>query len=590
MSATAAVLECAETVPHDEPNESAPTWAVCTGDDTKATVSGFEVRRYAESSIFALWRKSTDDSPEVRIGSGLWVRGMARDAEGLGWCHVVAFVDCDCTLRQWLMPRELLAADRSDLIRHLLGRGYDAVLSKEARDGLVAYLGATPKDRFTTVTSIGWHGESFVLPDRAIGPGAYLLAATPAAATLPGGTIDRWRKHVALPCRGNTRLTFALSLAFASPLLAVDGMESGGVHLVGGSSVGKSTAAHVARSAWGVELQSWRATDNGLEGVAARHSDVGLVLDEIGQVDGRIVGEVAYMLANGQGKGRAARDGGDRARLSWRLLFLSTGETTLAKHMGDSGKRARAGQELRLVSIEADAGAGMGLFENIHGLPAPAAFADRLVEACKANHGHAGPKFVERLVADIAGARTIIEQVRTRFDRDIGLDDADGQVQRVARRFALIAAAGELATEYGLTGWAPGTAIGSAIECFGAWRASWAPAGSREAERAIEAVVSFLQTQASRFQTRDHDAERHPIRDRAGFVIQGEPDEWLIYPSTFREEVCNGLRVEQVTEALISLGHLTPGSDGKRQIQRRADGRSQRFYVVRGSVLEGGRV
>ena len=160
-------------------------------------------------------------------------------------------------------------------------------------------------------------------------------------------------------------------------------------------------------------------------------------------------------------------------------------------------------------------------------------------------------------------------------------------MQRVARRFALVAAAGEIATGYGLTGWERGEATIGAMTCFTSWRTSWTPSGSREAERAIEAVVSFLQTQASRFQQRDHDTERFPIRDRAGFVVPGEPDEWLIYPSTFRDEVCRGLRVEQVTDALIARGHLKPTKDGKRQVNRSAGGRSQRFYVVRASVLEG---
>jgi hypothetical protein len=52
-------------------------------------------------------------------------------------------------------------------------------------------------------------------------------------------------------------------------------------------------------------LQRWRATDNGQEAQAAQHSDGLLVLDELGQVDPKVAGESAYMLANGQGKARA---------------------------------------------------------------------------------------------------------------------------------------------------------------------------------------------------------------------------------------------------------------------------------------------
>lgn len=63
---------------------------------------------------------------------------------------------------------------------------------------------------------------------------------------------------------------------------------------------------------------------------------------------------VAYMLANGAGKVRSDKNGCARKRLSWRLLFLSTGEISLAAHIEQSGKRARAGQEARILDIPAD--------------------------------------------------------------------------------------------------------------------------------------------------------------------------------------------------------------------------------------------
>jgi putative DNA primase/helicase len=55
----------------------------------------------------------------------------------------------------------------------------------------------------------------------------------------------------------------------------------------------------------------------------------------MGQAGAKVVSEVAYMLANGQGKGRASRDGQARKVHSWRLLFLSTGEITLADKVAE---------------------------------------------------------------------------------------------------------------------------------------------------------------------------------------------------------------------------------------------------------------
>lgn len=178
------------------------------------------------------------------------------------------------------------------------------------------------------------------------------------------GTLAEWQHKVAACAVGNSRLALFLSAAFAGPLLDIVGEQSGGIHLVGKAQSGKSTAAYIAGSVWGRgdregQIRAWRGTANGLEGVASETSDTVLILDEMGQADSREVGEITYMLANNSGKMRAGRTGNARARKTWRVLFLSTGEVTLAAKMGEAGKRIMAGQEVRLVNIPADAGAGM---------------------------------------------------------------------------------------------------------------------------------------------------------------------------------------------------------------------------------------
>jgi uncharacterized protein (DUF927 family) len=150
------------------------------------------------------------------------------------------------------------------------------------------------------------------------------------------GMLEEWQEHVARYAISNSRLGLALSTAFAAPLLYPTSSESGGFHFRGGSSTGKTTALIVAGSAWGGGgvrgfIRTWRATSNGLEGVAALHCDALLCLDEMGQVDGREAGAIAYMLANGCGKARANRDGFARPAAEWRLLFLSSGEVGLAE-------------------------------------------------------------------------------------------------------------------------------------------------------------------------------------------------------------------------------------------------------------------
>ena len=94
------------------------------------------------------------------------------------------------------------------------------------------------------------------------------------------GTLKAWQGMARLAV-GNSRLVFLLSTAFAGPLLQLVGVEGGGVHLVGSSTVGKTTGLKVAGSVWGGGglngyIRTWRATDNALEGtaVALRHASV----------------------------------------------------------------------------------------------------------------------------------------------------------------------------------------------------------------------------------------------------------------------------------------------------------------------------
>ncbi|GHL81600.1 hypothetical protein ECZU36_28840 [Escherichia coli] len=131
-----------------------------------------------------------------------------------------------------------------------------------------------------------------------------------------------------------------------------------------------------------------RATGNALEGIASRHNDALLPLDELREVDPREAGMIAYMLANGQGKGRARTDGEVRNRRHWTLLLFSTGELSLAEHTECAGERLYAGMDVRMVQIPSDTGQH-GSFEQLHGFASGQQFADTLCDRVARFHGTA---------------------------------------------------------------------------------------------------------------------------------------------------------------------------------------------------------
>jgi uncharacterized protein (DUF927 family) len=420
------------------------------------------------------------------------------------------------------------------------------------------------------------------------------------------GDMKTWQAELARYAVGNSRLAFAMSAGFAGPLLHPTESESGGFHFRGGSSIGKTTVLQVAASIWGNRefIRTWRATSNGMEGIAALHNDTLLLLDEMGQVDGREVGQIAYMIANGIGKTRASRTGQARKAARWRTIFLSTGEVGLADKIAEDGRgrRAAAGQEVRIVDIPADAGVGLGIFEELHGFPSADAFARHLKVASGRYYGRACHEFVQRLVNNYDCIAPTVEGYSKEFLAEAMPQNADGQVSRVCARFALAAAAGEMATAFGVLPWPAGEASKAAARCFRDWleaRGGVEPAEEREAISAVRRFIELHGT--SRFEpmgaliptTGTGDPIDVRIPNRAGFrrMAEGEGGiEYLVLPEVWRSEVCAGMDPVRVAKTLAARGYLDTGEDGKLGKKSRLPGFTSpvRCYTISPGILGDG--
>jgi uncharacterized protein (DUF927 family) len=468
-----------------------------------------------------LWKELKDDAEgngrAFRVSGPFDVVARTRDGEGEGHGLLLRWNDRDGVTHEWALPLAELAGEAAMVRSRLASGGLDMPHTRPGRDALTEYLSRVrPRRTARTVRRVGWFfgpkgGAAFVLPGKTYGEAAGEAVILDVADRVPpifrqAGTAAGWRERVAGHCAGNSRLVLSVSLAFAAPLLTLLGEEGGGVQLRGNSRTGKSTALRVASSVWGPPTgadsftRNWRSTGNGLEGVAALHNDLLLPLDEVGQMDPRELGETAYMLANGTGKTRSQRAGTVRPVAAWRLLFLSTGEETLEDVMRRAGKDMKAGQEARFVDLPADAEMGMGLFEELHTADGeattPGSFAEALTAATVRDHGTAGPAFlsyvVAQLKADPAWAEREVQRRVHDFLESFLAADAAGQARTVCRRFALAAAAGELATEAGITGWQGDEATSAGARCFAAWCDTRGSLDAREDMQAIERVRACI--------------------------------------------------------------------------------------------------
>ena len=201
--------------------------------------------------------------------------------------------------------------------------------------------------------------------------------------------------------------------------------------------------------------------------------------------------------------------------------------------------------------------------------------------------GTAGPEFVRRLIREGVNGGDIRGSVAD-FVKQNCPPRADGQIERVAQRFGLIATAGELATGLDVTPWALGDASKAAAWAFKAWLDNRGGAESGEVRQALSAVRLYLtQHGDSRFDPVDDPAAK-PSLNRAGWRKgEGQEREWLIPPETWKAEICDGLDAKAVARALADLGHLQKASDGLQPV-RKICGRNVRVYVIGASILAGG--
>ena len=564
----------------------------------------FEV---TEKGVFLVMPRGDDDKPDKFefVCGKIDIVAQIRDQHSGQWGKLLQWQDPDGLFHEWAMPMSALQGDGAEVRRELAAGGLEIAQSLKLRNTLVRYLSeAKTSMRARGVEKTGWFrcvdGQVFVLPDQAIGKSSEvvrfqsdILSRTYAVA----GTAEGWRAEVAALCSGNSRCIMATCAGFASMLLEFSGLESGGINLKGSSSTGKTTALAAAASLFGSPsyINRWRATANGLESLAALHNDTLLILDELAQVDPREAGEIAYMLANGQGKQRSARTGGAKTRASWRLLFLSAGEIGLTQHMADGGKKVKAGQEVRLVDLEADAGMGFGLFDTLHGHRDGAALSTAIKNGAARHHGHAVIAFAKVLAESADELPTHLKREMAMFVQAcLPTGDVGGQVHRVCERFALMAFAGELATSNGITGWKSGASFHAGKRCFTEWLAARGGTTNAEPGAMIEAVRSFIsKNEEARFTNLDldHNTNHRPTINRAGWRRKGEKGrEYLIDPSVFKTEVCAGFDVNAVCKVLVEAACLESAVEsGKTRysVKRRIEGENpRRVYVVTSKIVE----
>ena len=548
-------------------------------DDDEPARPSFVVRedwsRYGPPGVWFHTHKSggkSDPEPlNLWLCSPLYVEAVTCTDDGRYFGRLLRLQDTFGRWRTWAMPAEMLRGSCEELRGELLAAGVHIDYKERARlaDSL---QWRTPKRRIVAAIRTGWtrDGLAFVLPEEVIGSADVFYQAetmhTDGAAER-GGDFAAWKAEIAARCVGNPVLALSLCVALAGPLLAKVHRDSGGVHWVGDSSTGKTTALNVGCSVWGGDTfrRTWRATANGLEGAAAALNDSCLCLDEINEADPKEIGSIVYALGNGTGKTRANRVGAARHVFRWRLTLLSTGERTLAAQMAEGGKQPKAGQLVRLLNVPA--ARKHGAFDELHGFHEGRALADHLKTVCGRYYGHAGPAFIEAMLKDGRDFGAALAEVEALEY----FQAANSQEARGASRFALYGLAGELAIEWGILPWNQGEALIAAAEAFRLWKEARG-GGTTEDRQILQGVADFISKHGdARFSEKaanEEDQKQPPVMQRAGWWIDlDDVGRVYLFTSQGLREAAQGHDFNRALAALDAAGWIQDrdrSKEGKR--------------------------
>ncbi|WP_336490128.1 DUF927 domain-containing protein [Methylobacterium nigriterrae] len=453
----------------------------------------------------------------------------------------------------------------------LLGAG----MRSFAPDGEMLVIGAMkaaePTNEIAVVSKPGWHtlagveDRIFVCPDgQVIGaPDGQQPELSVNAQISPviarGGTLQGWQAAVAVAVLvpGCEHWVIGAAAGFAGCLISLTGLDTCGINFSGLTTSGKTTAQRLGVSAWSKAasdhpdslLKTARATVNGTELMASRSTGTILAMDELAHVNGKEVGKIVYGLASGTGKTRMSENATQKRGYNWATHVVLSSEKSLEEKITGDGGEFTPGMAVRIPDIDVT-----GVNRDV----------DRetleKIDAVRRNYGHAGPAFVQALVAE--GLHRDPEQIRAgvRLYQDtLAGTDAGSAMKRAAEPFAILMVAGEMAREFGLL--PRETNIGGAIRW--AWRRFQKSSDAVALDPKAQVVASIRAWIAERWGSSIHptvsdEASRVPFRDAVGWY-----DGKAVYIPAHRimEASGNVLKETEVARALNEMGFIVAQKD-----------------------------
>ena len=506
---------------------------------------------------------------EGRISDYIEVVALSRTIESKEWKKHFRFIDMDGVIRECSISQATLLNKQETL--QILG-DYGFCLSCD-QQRLMEYLRfAKPSERITEVKRMGWiNADAFICPSFFISKNQdktfFLESNNKTTGFEEQNTLDEWKENVCTLCEGNSILTLALCVGLSGILLKKLNINPIMVNLIGKSSIGKTTALYIAASLWGNPrefIQQWRTTSNALEAIAESYNDSALILDELGQVHSKDIGNIIYMLGNSKGKSRLNKDSELKESKKWSIAVLSSGEVSISDKIAEGSDSVKAGQLVRCIDIDALRSDKLGVFDTMHDdIEDSAQFSNLLKEGTLKCYGVAAKAFIQSLINDPINLQDCYEEHKRNIMKMLD-KEKDGQITRVAEIFALLSMTGDLACRFKVFTHKNNELLDLIYLLFNEWLKERGTTQSMEEKSILDCLIGSLETNRNRFDQIDKIFEKSNSSGWWGIhKIHDNSEYYYITSQAFRNEIFKGFNMKFVRKTLINKKMLILDKDNK---------------------------
>jgi len=224
------------------------------------------------------------------------------------------------------------------------------------------------------------------------------------------GSVEKWTEATRVFNKpGMEPLAFALMCGFGAPLMKFTGFEGAMVSMTGGSGTGKTLTSKMLLSIYGNHKElmlAYKDTQNMLISRLGVYGTMPMVIDEVSNIKGDELSDLAYRITQGRDKGRLTKNATEKENLNrWNTLAVVSTNSSLVD---------------RLNSMKQDASAEINRIIEYPVVDHPefkGEVTDALFWTIHQNFGHAGETYVRWLVQNVQklgpGIKAVQQKINT---------------------------------------------------------------------------------------------------------------------------------------------------------------------------------